>query len=75
MHTTRARRARRAAIDVLAYRRWAEAPGTAPIPEMRVVTDPRIHRREHRRAALLAGGAVAAAPAIAPIRALAPATA
>jgi hypothetical protein len=68
MDTARARRARRAAIDVLAYRRWAESPATAPIPEAGVLTDPRIHRREHRRAQRMTAGRTlpAAMPAIVP---------
>lgn len=57
MNAARARRARRLALDALAYRSWAEAPATAAIPAASVVSDPRIHRHEARRASRLAGDA------------------
>lgn len=49
MQARQARRARRIAIDALAYRAWAIAPGTAPIPPVRVLTDPRLWDRHEQR--------------------------
>ena len=54
MGTSTARRARRRAYDVLAYRAWAADPSQAAIPAMSVLTDPSIHRFERERELRLA---------------------
>lgn len=56
MTARQAARARRIALDTMAYRRWATEPALAVIPSIDVLSNPAIHRRERdrelRRAAL-----------------------
>lgn len=54
MGTIGVRRARRRAVQVLAYRAWSANPSTAPIPPIAVLSDPSIHRFERNRELRLA---------------------
>ena len=45
-----ARRARAIAVRQLAYRAWASSPADAVIPSIDVLSDPKVHAREHERA-------------------------
>ena len=49
MNRRQARRARTVAQQTLAYRAWSADPGLAPIPEIDVISDPRLHAREAAR--------------------------
>ena len=49
MNRRQARRARELALANLVYRAWSTDPGTAPLPSIAVITDPRLHSREAAR--------------------------
>ena len=49
MSRTKAARARIRAVQALSYRAWYLAPGTAELPSLDVLTDPRLQHREKLR--------------------------
>jgi hypothetical protein len=49
MSTLKIARARAEARRVLAYRAWYVDATSAAIPPVSILTDPRLHEREHRR--------------------------
>jgi hypothetical protein len=49
MSRSKASRARNRALQALAYRAWYNAPATAAVPPLDVLTDPLLQRREKTR--------------------------
>jgi hypothetical protein len=63
-----ARRARELAIASLEYRAWSAEPGTAPLPSIAVITDPRLHAREaDRRLRRAQNGVFDTPPSVRPV--------